>query len=88
MNWPDEDDIKCGKCSGIPECCVNFFITVWKPLHIDDKLPYLKVMDNSEKDQDIHYIPCPECLENKRFVTLLPCDKECAIVKELNIMAV
>jgi hypothetical protein len=84
MVWTTENDRRCGNCSGIPDCCVEYFITVWKESHMGIKLPVLKELDKSE-NPGVHYIPCPTCLKNKNFIKLLPCNKECDLVKEFEM---
>ena len=62
-----------GRHSGIPECCINFFIEVW--CANSQKLYCYSQKISSIKE--LTYIPCPNCLVNKTFVTTHTCDKSC-----------
>lgn len=63
---------KFGRHSGIPDCCVEYWLTQW---------------DNDRNTQSKHheaviclgwgYVPCPACLSLKRKARVVQCDLEC-----------
>jgi hypothetical protein len=67
--------INCGIHSGIPVCCVQYYVS--KRLWMTDK----DLLDDNDGIQKlagdlystIHYIPCPKCLNNKRIVKTNKC---------------
>ncbi len=73
--------VECGLHSGLPRCCVAFFVKVWWPymLAIDGLSP------RAEADAHVAfdayqlwttrpgYVPCPRCVVDKNFVEVLPC---------------
>ena len=67
-----------GRHSGIPECCINFFIEVWTT-HV----PVLHYYQQKFAHLNIDYIPCPNCLVNKSFVQIHKCDKACVKYRKL-----
>lgn len=77
MNKWNVLSINCGLHSGLPECCIVFFMTVWMPSFqigfLD--MPYMKHI-RSLKDRP-QYIPCPACLVNKNIVMIKECDCPC-----------
>lgn len=77
-----ENDIKCGKHSGFPNCCIKFYTTKWQEIleNINNGKPeehrnYFKKMEEKEKiiGKKIGYIPCPQCLEKENFVEAKDC---------------
>jgi hypothetical protein len=76
--------IECGLHSGLPRCCVAFFVKVW--------WPYWLAIDglSSRARTDAHaafaayqrwttrpgYVPCPRCVVDENFVEVLPCECE------------
>jgi hypothetical protein len=70
--------VHCGLHSGIPPCCVYFFVAYWLRCKTDD----LKKLDDhraAEKEFGIDsrgpgYIRCPACLLSKRVVKVQQCD--------------
>ena len=76
-------DIKCGMHSGIPDCCIYFWITEYTSFTLyDTKL----TMENSDRDKyfekinkldvigkRIGYIPCRKCLKSKNFAKVKKC---------------
>lgn len=69
-----KDDRVRGECSGLPECCINFFIETWRMDPQANPEHDAKMIENRENGFEFHYIPCPTCLENKRFVEIKSCD--------------
>lgn len=77
--------IECGLHSGLPRCCIAFFVKVWWPFMCAiDELPP-STGTNSRADFDEYqrwttqpgYVPCPRCVLDENFVEVLPC--ECAL---------
>jgi hypothetical protein len=71
--------IHCGLHSGIPECCVLFFLTCWPIIRRDEDETgepsvYRVLVWEAETDSK-GYIPCPACLASRRFVELRECDR-------------
>ena len=67
----------CGRHSGIPECCIDFFIGQWSNvLHPQVKIrgQYLQMCNPAS------YIRCPMCILNGKIVKLKRCD--CGTEKE------
>ena len=62
-------DIKCGIQSGIPDCCIIFWITEWfggrgtKGYTLNEQLDCGRRLPKY-----VEYVPCPKCLKNHRFV--------------------
>lgn len=64
--------ISCGIHSGIPECCICFYITKWIWFEYDD--PYrLKYLKRLMKYKNVEYVPCPKCLKDKKFIKTKDC---------------
>lgn len=70
------DDVVRGQCSGIPECCIKYFVDVWSqnnnpwkdcPEHAE------RMMDAKEKGLEFFYIPCPACIATENFVETKDC---------------
>jgi hypothetical protein len=77
-------DIRCGLHSGIPKCCIRFWLKIWSPLYhewgkgnydayllMDDYYPL-----DSNKSLRFGYIPCPDCKTKgaEHAVPLKECD--------------
>ena len=67
--------IKCGIHSGIPICCVQYYVS--KRLWMTDKE---LLGDNAQIQKlvgdlysNFHYIPCPKCVKNKTIVKTKKC---------------
>ena len=57
----------CGRVSGIPECCVRFWLSnYWQYMNDADKLVYHTLIPDK-----VQYIPCPTCLAKREFVEIL-----------------
>lgn len=67
-----EDDNRVrGECSGIPGCCITFFIDVWDTSEVS---AHEKAMDEARKKGfKFQYVPCPDCLSATRFVEIKDC---------------
>jgi len=84
MDWDwdwdfEEDDVQCslsseecGKHSGIPPCCRQFFEKVWAE-RVYDTTSFNSAL---EMPDWVNYIPCPGCRAVGAFVHLKPCPKK------------
>lgn len=76
------DDRIRGECSGIPACCVTFFVDHWQitgrflsPLQSE----HWNRIEETRKRLHLRfdepgYIPCPSCLEAGKFVEVRSCE--------------
>jgi hypothetical protein len=66
---------ECGRHSGIPTCCIYWFIGPW--LHFVSKVPRLWKM-YYEANGTVEYIRCPMCItiDRQKEMTLCNCDME------------
>tara|TARA_Y100000593_G_scaffold38054_1_gene73837 strand:- start:5134 stop:5361 length:228 start_codon:yes stop_codon:yes gene_type:complete len=63
--------VECGRHSGIPECCIQWFVTAWSNyvyINSDLRNKYLLVNDN------VGYIRCPTCIANRSVIKIKECD--------------
>jgi hypothetical protein len=63
LDWKRRD-IRCGQHSGIPACCIAFFIEDWPRINSATPTPYTEALELA----DPGYIACPTCLERGSFV--------------------
>lgn len=61
---PEQNALR-GACSGIPECCVAFYVNEWKFGRHPNKAKHMKA--------GYGYIPCPACLESGNRVEIKHC---------------
>ena len=63
----------CGIHSGIPECCINWYIGPWTVI---SSLQYLRnaYWTKNEKYRDINYIRCPNCIDSGKIVQIKKCE--------------
>ena len=66
---------QCGKHSGIPECCVEWYVGSWSNAVMHVPVLWKAYWDYNDNDS-IDYIRCPDCIENKRNVELKECNCE------------
>lgn len=69
-----------GECTGLPECCVDFYVGPWSTWHAaqtDMWTTYRKRIDAALHTHFFAYIPCPTCLAAKRFVRANRCVPGC-----------
>ena len=57
---------RCGKHSGIPDCCIEHYIT--------STLPGLAFAGKRLRTDDVDYIRCPDCRRADHRVTLRKCN--------------
>jgi len=67
--------IECGKHSGIPECCIDWYIDVWSSVVVRVPVLWRAYWDYNETEST-NYIRCPECIENKSVINIRECDCE------------
>lgn len=75
---PFDDELR-GKCSGIPACCIKFYVEVWSPNDnpFKDCPEHSTLMDEAKlKGFKFSYVPCPSCLESRNFVELKHCTSD------------
>ncbi len=72
--WKALLDIRCGIDSGIPACCILWFIGSWRFLWVSKsdhvqrvRVWYLRTM---RQDREFEHIPCPLCLLRDRPVAV------------------
>jgi hypothetical protein len=75
-------DVVRGEHSGIPPCCIEFFVTTWRRQWHDPRRAGIYRarirMAGLRQRRRVGYIPCPECLDAHRFVRIHTCSKRCA----------
>lgn len=57
--------VEYGRHSNIPDCCIAFWLGRWQ-----------SIFDKPEGERhrvSVGYVPCPKCLEEKRFVAVHQC---------------
>jgi hypothetical protein len=63
--------VECGIHSGLPACCIRFFITDKMWMQENSNREYLTKIQLTGKNWG--YIPCPVCLQSGRVVEVLSC---------------
>jgi len=89
--WRDaSSEIAAGVHSEIPTCCIAFFVIEWAPWVwvYGQKTPHPHVLamqlrgfgtfEHAKSGKRPQYVPCPDCLDAKRFVEIHICTSECA----------
>lgn len=66
----DLSDEECGKHSGIPQCCRDWFVNVWR--HILYK-PFYFELEDDFTIEFVHYIRCPGCRQTGAYIKIKPC---------------
>ncbi len=63
--------------SGIPKCCIKFWLEEFSPLLHENKEIILYYHNQIEKsDKDFQYIPCPKCLESGNCKEIILCESK------------
>lgn len=62
---------ECGRHSGIPTCCVDWFVGPWSEVRIFG--PFWKLYWDKNGD-NVNYIRCLRCAEDNKAVELKDCD--------------
>lgn len=63
-------EIKCGIHSGIPKCCIRFYLSIWLPIcRLSKSDPFFATLKDARMelfdiDSKAFYIQCPSCLLN------------------------
>jgi len=88
--WWDNYDWIVGRCSGFPDCCIEFFINWWQPrvlnpekLLNDEANQYRKVLSAFWRSHNLEYVPCPDCIQNENFIAIKKCAVDCACRQKL-----
>lgn len=75
-NTMDIEDVITFSCRGahskIPECCISFWITIFRDSPIESRYPYFDKIHKFRKN--LNYVPCPICLKNKNFIKIHMCN--------------
>lgn len=62
--------VSCGRHSGIPDCCIGWFVDVWigqgACMTVEGQVRLRAV--------SFGYVPCPPCLSRGNRVVVLACD--------------
>jgi hypothetical protein len=77
-------DIECGLHSGIPKCCVLFFVKVWRHWMDEREGVLMNSYWSTQRVLGINqpgYIPCPACLLAGNLVPI----KECFCYRQRSI---
>lgn len=69
--------IQCGKHSGIPECCIEWFVSTWLPAYFVNHDFVQKYHSNNG---DVGYIRCLNCIKDNLIVEIKEC--ECKFPEE------
>jgi hypothetical protein len=72
--------IRCGRCSGIPICCIIFFLVFWVPLFYFINFKLVKRFIKWWPPAKFNYVPCVMCyfLKNKKQIYVCKIgDKRC-----------
>jgi hypothetical protein len=83
-------DIRAGKCSGFPNCCIVFYSTAWKLMFGDQRQSLYEkpkwrsdmILWYHEKAGHSGYVPCPLCIMSGARVRVNLCTEECGHVEE------
>lgn len=71
----------CGACSGIPACCVRWFVRMWlhPPINAPWRRQYaaLFAVANAYLPEPRYYIACPLCLLTGRTARIRECSVAC-----------
>jgi len=65
-------DVECGLHSGIPPCCVLFYVAEWRPLVHELGNDHPAVAAHSRRMFRVRpgYVPCPACMRRGAFVRI------------------
>jgi hypothetical protein len=64
----------CGRHSGIPDCCIHFFVGPWREIYNDAPRhdEYWKRMEKASPGAG--YVLCPECIVDNRTIQIKKCE--------------
>jgi hypothetical protein len=78
--------VDCGLHSGLPVCCVRFFVEAWWPANVvvrwsSRASSVARKQARATIDSyrgvfgslDVGYVPCPRCARSRSFVAARPC---------------
>ena len=65
---------ECGRHSGIPECCIDWYLGPWS--NLVSVVPYLWSLHwkANYRSAEPDYIRCPPCIESNRVVEIKECE--------------
>ena len=78
FRWPPVSffyEVKCGWVSGIPLCCILWYILFWRFIAIDCQFKswyYNKALQRY--DYKVRYVTCPICLMKRKLAQIKDCD--------------
>lgn len=78
--WADIYNINCGLHSGIPKCCILYYISSW---HADFRPRYFDTMRTVLQPASAYYIICPRCMLEKNIIETKKCN--CGKLKSMTI---
>jgi hypothetical protein len=73
IDW-DTYHLMFGAHSGIPLCCINFFVNVWDKRRLWEQD---RRITRAVKASSVEYVQCPSCVRHKRVARLRICRNEC-----------
>lgn len=85
MTRRQDRDRECGRHSGIPECCIQYFVEVWDPLFyaadswsskVEERHVLVGVFERVYGAKFRH-IPCDACLLDGKAIRLQRCPPDC-----------
>lgn len=69
----DEFDAECGRHSGIPECCIDFFVKHWSKVWMKHNSTFTRFYRKALTFRKFDHVACPHCLITKNVVKLKKC---------------
>ena len=66
-------DIELGRHSNIPECCIDYFINIIRPLTATERQTLRTIFPC----EDYGYVRCPQCRLKNKIITVHKCDDNC-----------
>ncbi|MBK26101.1 MAG: hypothetical protein CME70_19040 [Halobacteriovorax sp.] len=64
--------VKCGRHSGIPECCIDWFVGPWSFIRTFGE-EWALYWQMNDKDKGVEYIRCPKCIEESIVIGIKEC---------------
>lgn len=78
--WADLYNINCGLHSGIPKCCILYYISSWHPTLRDNYWIIKKKLLGADRG---FYVTCPRCILENKIVNLKKCN--CGKLKTIQL---
>jgi len=70
--WSRQWHVEYGRHSGIPECCIEYFIESW----------WKKGRKLSGYDPGTNYVRCPRCVATDNLVEARRCETDCCVFQK------